>query len=45
MIKNMINGHAYVGFHVSNNEFDKDEYFGSGSLFNLRVEQYGKKNL
>ncbi len=44
IIKNIINGHGYVGFHATNKEFNKDEYFGSGILLNNKILEYGKEN-
>lgn len=44
MIKNLINGHRYVGFHVSNLEFEEDNYFGSGKLLHEKINEYGIQN-
>jgi group I intron endonuclease len=44
MTKNLVNGKIYVGFHATNKSFDRDNYIGSGILFNKKVLEYGKNN-
>ena len=43
---NLINGHQYVGEHSSNNLDCKKtvNYIGSGRLFSIKKEQYGREN-
>lgn len=44
MTKNLVNGKIYVGFHATNKKFNRDNYIGSGELFNKKVLEYGKHN-
>jgi group I intron endonuclease len=41
---NLINKKCYVGFHVTNKEYDKDTYFGSGCLLKKAIKKYGIEN-
>ena len=41
---NLINGHQYVGDRTCNVEPKKDNYIGSGILFNKKKKEYGQKN-
>ena len=43
-ILNLINKKKYIGFHATNKEYDKDDYFGSGDLLKTAIIKYGIKN-
>lgn len=40
---NLVNGKKYLGIHGSE-DFVKDSYLGSGTLFREAVKKYGKDN-
>ena len=44
MIKNIVNGKCYVGFHATNKEYDKDPYYGSSIILKMALKKYGKEN-
>jgi group I intron endonuclease len=43
-IANLVNKKCYVGFHATNKEYDKDNYFGSGVLIAKAIKKYGNQN-
>lgn len=43
-ILNLVNKKCYVGFHATNKEFNKDNYFGSGNLIKNAIKKYGREN-
>ena len=43
-IVNLINKKCYVGFHATNKEYDKDDYFGSSKTLNYAIQKYGINN-
>jgi len=43
-IINLTNKKCYVGFHATNNEYEKDNYFGSGILIDKAIKKYGINN-
>jgi group I intron endonuclease len=43
-IINLINKKCYVGFHVTNKEYDKDVYYGSSQLLKKAILKYGINN-
>lgn len=44
LVKNLINGKIYVGFHSTNKDFSKDYYLGSGVLLKKAIKKYGRNN-
>ena len=42
IIKNNINEKCYVGYHCTENPYDK--YLGSGQLIKAAIKKYGRKN-
>jgi group I intron endonuclease len=44
MIKNLLNNKCYIGFHASNKEYDKDNYYSSSKLLNKSIKKYGSQN-
>jgi group I intron endonuclease len=39
-----VNKKCYVGFHATNKEYDKDNYFGSGIIIGKAIKKYGIDN-
>jgi group I intron endonuclease len=43
-IINLINKKCYVGFHVTNLEYEKDFYYGSSETLDNAIKKYGEDN-
>lgn len=43
-IINLVNKKCYVGFHATNKEYDRDNYYGSSDILDNAIKKYGSNN-